>query len=539
MQIDRNRFFREATLRICSSLDPEKFLFDCFVYIRSIVPLDMIVLSYYYPDKHKHVALASATHEGGFLLNYTTTEPESTHRYILSARESESDVFITGQVETHPTTQELVSKGIIPRESSMLTLVLKVEGTVVGSVNLFASGLNIYTQEHAEIVSLLKRPFAIALSNSIRYQELKEFKELLAEDNRFLHNELRQVAGEEIIGANSGLRGVMEMVRQVAPLSSPVLLMGETGTGKEVIANAIHKLSSRAMEPFIKVNCGAIAHSLVDSELFGHEKGAFTGAYLQKRGRFERAKGGTIFLDEVAELHPEAQVRLLRVLQEKVIERVGGTEPIKVDIRIIAATHRDLDALIQKGQFREDLYYRLNVFPIIIPPLRERKPDIPSLALHFIQKKSLQMGLKGPSDLAPGALTSLMEHDWPGNVRELENVVERALILAMGQPLVFHDLTASRQSPMHRAQKGPEQPEGQSEKPSLQNALSLDEVMKAQILRILEMTGGRVGGPQGAARLLQINPSTLRKRMRKLGIPFGRKDKASDPSHCKKACIYG
>jgi transcriptional regulator with GAF, ATPase, and Fis domain len=527
VEIDKNRFFREATLRICSSLDPETFLFDCFKYVRGFVPLDLIVLDHYYPDKHKHVALASATPDGGFLLNYAITESDESHRHILSARESESDVVITGQVETHPTTKDLVSKGAIPRESSMLTLMLKLEGTVVGAVNLFALGHNRYTQEHAEIISLLKRPFAIALSNCIRYQELKEIKKLLAEDNHFLQNELRQVAGEEIIGADSGLRGVMEMAHQVAPLSSPVLLLGETGTGKEVIANAIHQLSSRAMGPFIKVNCGAIPQSLVDSELFGHEKGAFTGASLQKRGRFERANGGTIFLDEVAELHPGTQVRLLRALQEKEIERVGGTEPIEVDIRVIAATHRDLDALIRSGQFREDLYYRLNVFPIIIPPLRERKSDIPSLVLHFIQKKSLQMGIKGPSGLAPDALASLMEHDWPGNVRELENVVERALILSTGQPLAFHDLTASRQSPLSHAQKGPEQPEGQSGEPSSQKALSLDEVMTAHILQVMEMTGGKIAGDQGAAELLQIKPSTLRKRMRKLGIPFGRKAKGT------------
>jgi len=521
LEVDKNEFFREATLRICGSLDPETFLYDCFEYIRDVIPLDMIVLCHYYPDQHKHVALASASSYGGFLLNRATTEPESAHRHIQSARESESDVIITDRVETHPLTRDLISKGVIPRESSMLTLMLRLEGTVVGAVNLFTSGHSRYTREHAGIISLLKHPLAIAMSNSIRYQELKELKELLAEDNRFLQNELRQVAGEEIVGADLGLRSVVEMVRRVAPSSSPVLLLGETGTGKEVIANAIHQLSPRAHKPFIKVNCGAIPRGLVDSELFGHEKGAFTGALLRKRGRFERAEGGTIFLDEVAELHPESQVRLLRALQEKEIERVGGTEPIKVDIRVIAATHRDLDALILSGRFREDLYYRLKVFPIVIPPLRERKQDIPDLMHYFIQRKSHQMGLEHPPGLAPEALRSLLEHDWPGNVRELENVVERALILGDGRPLVFRDLNISRRSP--RSRDG--QPEGGSKDRLSQRALSLDEAMKAHILRVMEMAGGQIAGNRGAAELLKINPSTLRKRMRKLGIPFGRKVK--------------
>jgi transcriptional regulator with GAF, ATPase, and Fis domain len=527
VEIDNNRFFREATLRICSSLDPEIFLFSCFEYVRGFVPLDMIVLCHYYPDQHKHVVLASATAEGGFLLNYATTETDNGHSYILKTRESESDVVITDQAETHPSTQELISTGAIPKQSSMLTLMLRLEGAVVGAVSLFARGHNRYNRKHAGIISLLKHPLAIALSNSIRYQELKELKELLTEENRFFQSELRQIAGEEIIGADFGLRSVMQMARQVAPLSSPVLLLGETGTGKEVIANAIHQLSSRSSGPFIKVNCGAIPQGLVDSELFGHEKGAFTGATQQKRGRFERAKGGTIFLDEVAELHPGTQVRLLRVLQEKVIERVGGTEPIVVDIRVIAATHRDLDTLIRSGQFREDLYYRLKVFPIVIPPLRERKPDVPSLVHHFIRKKSLQMGLNSSSSLAPGALESLMEHDWPGNVRELENVVERALVLSRGQAIAFNDLTTSRQSRSSLARTGSERPEGQSKEPLSQKPLSLDEVMTAHILRVMEMTGGKIGGNQGAAELLQINPSTLRKRMRKLGISFGRKAKAA------------
>ncbi|HTP05168.1 MAG TPA: sigma-54 dependent transcriptional regulator, partial [Nitrospirota bacterium] len=216
----------------------------------------------------------------------------------------------------------------------------------------------------------------------LRHQEVSRLKDMLADDNRYLQRQLLSVSGSEIMGADFGLKAVMNMVRQVAPLDSPVLLMGETGTGKEVIATAIHRFSPRREGPFIRVNCGAIPDSLIDSELFGHEKGAFTGAISQKRGRFERAHKGTIFLDEIGELPPQAQVRLLNVLQDREIERVGGTESIPVDIRILSATNRNLQAMVASGQFREDLWFRLNVFPIMIPPLRQRKEDIPALVHH-------------------------------------------------------------------------------------------------------------------------------------------------------------
>jgi len=304
----------------------------------------------------------------------------------------------------------------------------------------------------------------------------------------------------------------MEMVRQVAPLNSPVLLLGETGVGKDVIANAIHYSSPRKDSPFVKVNCGAIPETLLDSELFGHEKGAFTGALFLRRGRFERADRGTLFLDEIGELPAQAQVRMLRVLQYKEMERVGGTSPISLDIRLIAATNRNLEEMVKAKEFREDLWFRLNVFPIRIPPLRERKEDIPALVRYFLDRKSRELKLPASPLLGRGAIDHLMAYSWTGNVRELENLLERALILSRGEPLTFDDL-------------GGEKLKGGSftAVPSPDESLKLDEVMSRHIQRVLEMTKGKVHGKGGAAELLGINPSTLRNRMNQLRIPYGRR----------------
>jgi len=262
----------------------------------------------------------------------------------------------------------------------------------------------------------------------------------------------------------------------------------------------------------VKVNCGAIPETLLDSELFGHEKGAFTGALAQKRGRFERAHQGTIFLDEIGELPLPAQIRMLRVLQYKELERVGGTHPISVDIRLIAATNRDLEDMVKGKQFREDLWFRLNVFPIRIPSLRERRQDIPALVHHFVKRKSHELKLPNPPALAKGAIDPLMAYDWPGNVRELENLVERALILSQGSPMTFDDLSKDKEKTI-----------GSSTAEQEGKPLNLDAVVSEHIREVLEMAKGRVHGKGGAAELLGMNPSTLRYRMNQLGIPYGRK----------------
>jgi transcriptional regulator with GAF, ATPase, and Fis domain len=353
------------------------------------------------------------------------------------------------------------------------------------------------------------------MSNALKHEEVRALKDKLADDNKYLHQELLRISGDEIVGKDNGLKEVMYMVKQVAALSSPVLLLGETGVGKEVIANAIHYSSPRKDKPFIKVNCGAIPDTLLDSELFGHEKGAFTGAVSQKRGRFERAHSGTILLDEIGELPSQAQIRLLRVLQNKEIERVGGTEPINVNIRIIASTHRDLEKMVKEHQFREDLWFRLNIFPITIPPLRDRKEDIPELVRYFTERKADELGVQSLPLVTLDTLEHLRSYDWPGNVRELENMVERALIKNRGQnepgQLNFNFFSLSEKTTQN---------ELLSDMPN--DILNLDELNAMYIQKVLRLTNGKVEGQDGAAKLLDIHPNTLRNRMKKLGIPYER-----------------
>ncbi len=512
MPIDPNAFFRESTLRICGSLDIEKAMQQCLQYWVRFLPASRMCFHIYDPGSGIVETVAMATVARSEALNLRTPLSAKGRRQVEEQRASRikmvprmGDDAVAGPVVSHFQAEDLPG----------LLLDLALEKKFIGTVSVFGEPGKHFDQDHVKLISLLNRPFAIALANSLRYRELRKLRDMLADDNRYLRDELRQLAGEEVVGAGVGLRDIMEMVRQVAPLDSPVLLLGETGVGKEVLANAIHNLSSRRNGPFIRVNCGAIPNTLMDSELFGHEKGAFTGALARKRGRFERADGGTIFLDEIGELPLEAQVRLLRVLQDKTIERVGGTDTIRVNIRIIAATHRNLEKMLAEGTFREDLYFRLRVFPIVIPPLRRRTEDIPALVAHFIAKKAREMKMSAPPELAPGALERLMRYPWPGNARELENAVERVLIVSRGAPLSFNDILPEPDAA----------PVGEPKGNGVENdaPLALDVLMARHIHAVLGRCGGRIEGEKGAARLLRINPSTLRKRMGKLGIVYGKK----------------
>ncbi len=514
MAMEHSEFFREMTLRICGSLDIDQALAQAFEYLRHHIPADAMGLGYNNLDQERvevptmfvlaKVARPGARHIWRDEADAVVLSEEAVS-YMQSLPPDFPPVLAVNRTEEqHPAMRE-VFPGIAA--SSAMFLRLKVIGGLAGVLLVSAEGQDRYTPEHTRLLETIREPFAIAMANARRYQELARLKDRLAEDNRALAADIQRTVGVEVVGADFGLREVMEQVRQVAPSSRPALLLGETGTGKEVIANAIHMASGRSSGPMISMQCGAVPDTLLDSELFGHEKGAFTGAVERKRGRFERAHGGTLFLDEIGELSPEAQVKLLRVLQENRFERLGGTSTIEVDVRVIAATHRDLERLVGEGSFREDLFYRLNVLPIRIPPLRLRRDDIPSLLQHFVERTAQEMGLPAIPRIANHELQQLKTYDWPGNVRELQNVVERALILSRGESLAFPNLGSGRGAAAGQAGTGP---------PAA--VRTMDQAIADHIRDVLAQVHGKVAGPGGAAELLEMNPSTLRFRMKKLGI---------------------
>jgi len=507
--MDENLFFKKATLLLCSSLDVEIALWRCFQFVRKHLPADAMYLNIYEPNISgiRYIAMADA--DGGRKIEKSIRLPASLIQAIESGKRLK-DYLIINTPADDPLGRIITSEFNLSNHS-LIALRLFIEGHRLGVIDLFAKGLNRFTEGDAALISQLREPFAIAMANALKHQELVDIKEKLISDNRYLHSELLSQSGDKVVGAETGLKEVMDKVGQIAHLKNTILLLGETGTGKEVIANAIHRGSLRSKEPFIKVNCGAIPENLIDSELFGHEKGAFTGAVQQKRGRFERAHKGTIFLDEIGELPPWAQIRLLRVLQTQEIERVGGSPPIKLDIRVIAATHRDLQQMVNDGLFREDLWFRINMFPLSIPPLRERTADIPLLTDYFLEKKSKELGIYPVPPIAEEELKNIMHQTWPGNVRELENAIERSLILHRQGPLYFQ-----------RPQDSSPVAENDASLTIESRSKTLDDVMRRHIIQTLETVRGKINGSDGAAALLDVHPNTLRNRMTKLGIKFGR-----------------
>ncbi|MCF7885165.1 MAG: sigma 54-interacting transcriptional regulator [Candidatus Marinimicrobia bacterium] len=509
---EQKDIFYQATLRICGSLDLSQALYDCLNYLSDIIPIDEINIHIFNQKAGYIRTIASADRNGPLPedANNIVKMPQKAINQLKG--KALADIRIVNDPKDDLVTSEMAKiRG--KDNSSFIILRLIINNERLGTITFRSKGLNNYKKEDAELLESLRKPFGIALSNSLQYEKVNELRRRLEEDKEYLKEELKKDDKTRIIGAKFGLKNVMEKVNKVAPTDSPVLILGETGTGKEVIANAIHYSSKRSAFPLIKVNCGAIPESLIDSELFGHEKGAFTGAMEQKIGRFERADGGTIFLDEIGELPPEAQTRLLRVLAEQEIERVGGTELIKLDIRVIAATHKDLEEMVKEGKFRKDLWFRLSVFPVYIPPLRNRIEDIPALVDHFIRQRGRELGLQNFPQPSSKGLERLRNYDFPGNVRELKNIVEREMIINKSDTLDFNSIK----------QTGPSVNDENTYNPAQNNSIhSLDKIIKDHLERTLSRAKGKIEGKGGAAELLKLNPSTLRNKLRKYNIPFGR-----------------
>jgi transcriptional regulator with GAF, ATPase, and Fis domain len=420
-----------------------------------------------------------------------------------------------------PTKPEPFLAGLLPDIGKRYSVLAPLEGKHGSRGILCATACDDkhFSRQHVELFSALLEPMAVALDNDVRLHELAALREAAEAERQSLLRRLgRSDTSDTIVGEASGLAQVMQRVDLVSRSEVPVLILGETGTGKELVARAIHNRSDRHSGPFLRVNCGAIPRELIDSQLFGHEKGAFTGANETRQGWFERADTGTLFLDEIGELPLEAQVRFLRVLQDGFVERVGGATPIHVNVRVVAATHRDLAAMVREGAFREDLWYRIAVFPILLPPLRDRVEDIPALARHFAERAAIRFGL-APVVPTESDIQLLQSYEWPGNIRELGAVIDRAAILGNGGSLELAAAlgVAAPRGPLDASMNLPVASAGIVPMRTGRIA-TLNDAMRTHIEAALRATQGRVEGPRGAARLLAINPHTLRARMRKLKI---------------------
>jgi formate hydrogenlyase transcriptional activator len=405
------------------------------------------------------------------------------------------------------------------RESmeSLCALPLLRENRSFGALFFMSTAKGAYQTIPIELLDRVASAVAVACDNCFAYEEVRQLRDRLAAENVYLQEEIEQEHNfREIVGRSPAIGKALSVVETVASMPSTVLILGETGTGKELIARALHDRSPRRERPLVKVNCSAISAGLVESELFGHVKGAFTGAMETRVGRFEVADGGTIFLDEIGELPLDTQVKLLRVLQEREFEPVGSNRPRRVDVRVIAATNRDLAEEVARGRFRSDLYFRLNVVPIVVPPLRERQGDVPLLAHLFVDRYARQFG-KRIDGISNATMARLVAYPWPGNVRELQNVIERAVVLAQGPILDFGSelLPAAGAASAFPVAAVPlaavESLGGNGRK-------TLDDVSRSHIVDTLMATNWVIDGPRGAASVLGVNPSTLRSRIKKLGI---------------------
>jgi formate hydrogenlyase transcriptional activator len=510
----RKRTLLEINNAIITNLTQEALFASAYEAIRRVVSFDRAAFLLYQPESNTLKLLSmSGADESEFFRRGKEYDLEQTRisAWVLEHQE----VVMRGDLareKKSPGEKRLVAEGI----QSYCVVPLVAMGASIGTFTVWSEAKNRYTQEDAELLREVANQLALAIANMKSYEEIAALKGRLEKENVYLQEEIRTVHNfEEIVGSSPALLALLRRVDQVAPTDSTVLIYGETGTGKELIARAIHDRSNRKDRPLVKVNCSAISAGLVESELFGHVKGAFTGAFERRIGRFELADGGTIFLDEVGELPLDTQVKLLRVLQEREFEPVGSNRSTRVDVRIICATNRNLQESISEGTFRSDLYYRLNVFPLEVPPLRERPSDIPQLAMFFLSRYARNLGKKIEA-ISAAATEKLTNYSWPGNIRELQNTIERALILATEPILDLEiDLSGVLASPVS--------PDSRIEAEVLPSInppprKTLQEIERAHILSVLEETRGVIEGANGAARTLGIHPNTLRHRMEKLGI---------------------
>ncbi|HWX54682.1 MAG TPA: sigma 54-interacting transcriptional regulator [Verrucomicrobiae bacterium] len=516
----------DLTNRINSNLDLTEVLRAISASVRQVMHCDAAGVSF--PDS-----------ESGKLRLYAMDFPQSEgfahEKSVTSSGGAQARAFetlkpvILNHIEAGDVGPE--DQAIIAGEGikSLCFVPLVNRGRALGILGLGRREENAFSEDDAEFLTVAAGQVAVAVENALAYREISELKDKLAQEKLYLEEEFRSEMGfEQIIGTSPPLKHVLELVETVASSDSTVLLLGDTGTGKELIARAIHDHSRRNQSTFVKLNCAAIPTGLLESELFGHEKGAFTGAISQKIGRLELADQGTLFLDEVGDIPPEIQPKLLRALQEREFERLGSTHTRKVNVRLIAATNRDLEKMIEEREFRSDLYYRLNVFPIRIPPLRERREDIPLLVRYFVQKSARQMQ-KQIDTIPAAAMKTLTNWDWPGNIRELENFIERAVILTRGTTLEVPvaELSKARVAPP----VSDDAPRSKDVAWIVRETLSAlnrdaaksagyeyDEKQRQEILRVLQETKGRVGGSDGAAARMGINRTTLLSRIKKFAI---------------------
>jgi len=520
-QNERLQLLLNLTARITSSLDLREVLRAVAANIREVIHADAVAVSL--PDtasgKYRVFAM-DFPHGKGVMKEELFFTPSAAAKkamdtlkpVVIDTRELEE--FVSG------TTEIAAAEGI----KAICLIPLANRGRVLGILTTSRTTETAFMPEDVDFLSRASGQIAIAIENALAYQEISELKDKLAQEKLYLEEEIRGDSGfERIIGKSAALKHVQQLVETVAPSDSTVLLLGETGTGKELIARAIHERSRRKDRTFVKLNCAAIPTGLLESELFGHEKGAFTGAITQKIGRLELADQGTLFLDEVGDIPIEIQPKLLRALQEREFERLGSIHTRKVNVRLVAATNRNLEKMVAEREFRSDLYYRLNVFPIRIPSLRERKEDIPLLVSYFVQRFAKQMQ-KEIESVPSAVMNGLTEWEWPGNIRELENFIERAVILTRGKALEA-PLTELRKTETESAAEAVSAKEKRtarkarnSRTPINAGAEEYERKQREEIIQALTACKGRIGGADGAAVRLGINRTTLIYRMRKLSI---------------------